>query len=116
MAGREPAYAARGSGEPPSGLDVDPGLPPAHPGTAAPSLIALLETALDESAWDAFSRGSAMRRVGRAGFARNVCVALGNGLAQGAGVPAALRAALEDEDALVREHAAWAMDRTGGRS
>jgi epoxyqueuosine reductase QueG len=51
---------------------------PLHPGTDAPPLVALLEMALDPEAWEAFSRGSAIRRAGRAGFARNVCVALGN--------------------------------------
>jgi hypothetical protein len=40
----------------------------------SPPLIALLETALDEAAWNSFSRGSAIRRAGRAGFARNVCM------------------------------------------
>jgi hypothetical protein len=44
------------------------------PGTEAPSLIDPLEAALDEGAWGVFSRGSAIRRAGRAGFARNVCV------------------------------------------
>lgn len=34
--------------------------------------------ALDEAGWEAFSRGSAVRRAGRAGFLRNVAVALGN--------------------------------------
>ncbi len=37
--------------------------------------------ALSEEAWEAFSRGSAIRRAGQAGFARNVCVAIGNWLA-----------------------------------
>jgi len=55
-----------------------PDVPDGLPGTEFPSLIELLETALDEAAWDAFARGSAIRRVGRAGFARNVCVGLGN--------------------------------------
>jgi epoxyqueuosine reductase QueG len=35
-------------------------------------------TALDEAAWDAFARRSAIRRAGRAGFVRNMCVELGN--------------------------------------
>ncbi len=34
------------------------------PGTEAPSLIELLRTALDPEAWDAFTRGSAIRRAG----------------------------------------------------
>jgi epoxyqueuosine reductase len=81
------------------------------------SLIELLEIALDESSWDAFSRGSAMRRVGRAGFARNVCVAIGNWAATSpeaaAIVAEAARSVLEqaaaDPSEMVREHAAWAL-------
>jgi epoxyqueuosine reductase QueG len=37
--------------------------------------------ALSEERWESFSRGSAIRRARRAGFARNVCVAVGNWLA-----------------------------------
>ena len=62
--------------------------------------------------WETFSRGSAIRRAGRAGFARNVCVALGNwGSAEA--VPVLTRA-LEDREPLVRGHAAWALGRVGG--
>jgi epoxyqueuosine reductase len=81
------------------------------PGTEAPSLIELLEMALDEEAWDASSRGSAIRRAGRAGFARNVCVGLGNWGAPDA-VPV-LTSALSDPEPLVRSHAAWALGRVG---
>ncbi len=84
---------------------------PAHPGTEAPSLIELLETALDEAAWDSFSKGSAIRRAGRAGFACNVCVGLGNWGSPEA-VPV-LSAALSDPEPLVRAHAAWALGRVG---
>jgi epoxyqueuosine reductase len=34
--------------------------------------------ALDPGSWESFSRGSAIRRAEREGFARNVAVALGN--------------------------------------
>jgi len=68
--------------------------------------------ALDPEAWESFTRGSAIRRAGRAGFARNVCVALGNwGSAEA--VPVLARA-LADPDPLVRGHAAWALGRVGG--
>jgi hypothetical protein len=73
----EPDYASRGPGEPPGGVEPRDRPEIRHPGTESPSLIDLLEVALDESAWDTFSRGSAVRRAGRAGFARNVCVGLG---------------------------------------
>src|SRR5690606_29450645 len=119
----EPRYAARRPGERPPGVEALPGeepapgadaagaagRPPAHPGTEAPPLVALLETALDQAAWDAFSRGSAIRRAGRAGFARNVCVALGNWASPDA-VPV-LTSALSDPEPLVRGHAAWALGR-----
>jgi epoxyqueuosine reductase len=82
---------------------------PLHPGTDAPSLVALLEIALDSHAWEAFSRGSAIRR---AGFARNVCVALGNWGSPEA-VPMLTRA-LGDPESLVRGHAAWALGRVVG--
>lgn len=66
---------------------------------------------MDEAAWESFSRGSAIRRAGRAGFLRNVAVALGNwGAAEAVPV---LAAALEDEEPLVRGHAAWALGRIG---
>jgi epoxyqueuosine reductase len=67
--------------------------------------------ALDEAAWDSFSQRSAIRRAGRAGFARDVCVGLGNW-----GSPeavAVLTRALSDAEPLVRAHAAWALGRVG---
>jgi epoxyqueuosine reductase len=108
---REPAFAARAPSEPPFGVQIEPGASQSHPGTASPSLIALLETALDESAWDAFSLGSPIRRAGRTGFARNVCVGLGN-WASPAAVPVLTRA-LSDAEPLVRAHAVWALGRVG---
>jgi len=111
----EPGYAARGPGEAPVGVEAVGGLDVSHethPGTNAPSLIDLLEVALEPEAWEAFSRGSAIRRAGRAGFARNVCVAIGNWGAAEA-VPVLARA-LADPEPLVRGHAAWALGRVGG--
>ncbi len=66
---------------------------------------------MDEAAWDEFSRGSAIRRAKRAGFLRNVAVALGNWGSPEA-VPALVRA-LADAEPLVRGHAAWALGRIG---
>jgi epoxyqueuosine reductase len=66
--------------------------------------------------WEAWTRGSAIRRAGYAGFRRNVAVAIGNGLASVDEPPeeavAVLREALGDEEPLVREHAAWALERS----
>ena len=84
------------------------------PGTDSPYLVELLRVALDPEAWDAFTRGSAIRRAGRVGLARNVCVALGNWLAEVDEPPepavAVLREALKDPEPVVREHAAWALE------
>jgi epoxyqueuosine reductase len=111
----DPAYAARAPGERPFGVQAEgplaEGRDVGHPGTRDPSLIDLLGTALAPDRWEAFSRGSPIRRAGRAGFARNVCVALGNW-----GSPAALPVlaeALADPDALIRQHAVWAVGRIG---
>jgi len=99
-----------GDGSPESAPTIPGGA--LHPGTDASSLVALLEMALYPEAWEAFTRGSSIRRAGRAGFARNVCVALGNwGSAEA--VPVLTRA-LGDPESLVRGHAAWALGRVGG--
>lgn len=67
--------------------------------------------------WDLWTRGSAIRRAGYAGFRRNVGVATGNWLADVDEPPmeavAVLRATLEDREPLVREHAAWALAQGG---
>jgi len=130
--GTGPGYAARGPGERPVGVealpgeqaveaDASPGVSAetggvgnsAHPGTSAPSLVELMQMGREE--WETFSRGSAIRRAGYAGFKRNVAVAIGNWLASVEDPPEeaveALRGALEDESELVRGHAAWALGR-----
>jgi len=88
-----------------------------HPGTDGPPLTERLEMALSEERWEAFSRSSAIRRAGREGFARNVCVALGNWPSRGVQPPeealALLAQALSDPEPLVRGHAAWALRRAG---
>jgi len=56
-------------------------------------------------------RGSPILRAKRRGFLRNVAVALGN-LRSPEAVPALIRA-LDDEEPLVRGHAAWALGRIG---
>ena len=91
-----------------------PEVPDHLPGTEAPSLVALMRMTRDE--WDAWSRGSAIRRAGYAGFKRNVAVAMGNWLAAVEEPPeeavAVLGDAVEDDEPLVREHAAWALPQT----
>ncbi|MBI4493970.1 MAG: tRNA epoxyqueuosine(34) reductase QueG [Chloroflexi bacterium] len=82
-----------------------------RPGAGArPELIPLL--ALDAAGFRARFRRSPMRRARRAGLLRNVAVALGNSGDRRAVPP--LIGALQDPDALVREHAAWALERLRG--
>ena len=64
---------------------------------------------LDDAQFKALFLGSPILRAKRRGFLRNVCVALGN-----TGTPEdlpALHLAREDHEPLVREHAAWAIDK-----
>ncbi len=100
------------------------------PGTESPSLVELMRMTREE--WDVWTRGSAIRRAGYAGFKRNVAVALGNWsatevaegnwLASVEEAPevavlrdalAVLSDALENDEPLVREHAAWALGQGG---
>jgi epoxyqueuosine reductase len=55
------------------------------------------------------TEGSAIRRIGHAGWLRNIAVALGNA-AQGDGVIAALSARKDHGSELVREHVIWALE------
>jgi epoxyqueuosine reductase len=59
-------------------------------------------------------RGTPLRRAGRDGLLRNVCVALGN-TGDPAAIPALARALAGDRSPLVRGHAAWALGRLGAR-
>ena len=75
----------------------------------APKLLSLIGMTQQE-----FSRrfkGSPIKRTKRRGFLRNVLVAIGNWGDRRA-VPA-LKAALSDDETLVRSHAAWALGRIG---
>jgi epoxyqueuosine reductase len=107
----EEAFASRGPGGPPVGVERLPS-DGWHPGTASPSLIDLMS--MDASGWEAFSRGSAVRRAGLSGLRRNVAVALGNWGSEEA-VPV-LQAALSDPSAVVRGHSAWALGQIGSES
>lgn len=86
-------------------------LPTAEPsyapreGLYAPDLILLLSLPAEE--FRRRFRNSPIRRAKRRGLLRNVAVALGN-LKSLEAVPALIRA-LADEEALVREHVAWAL-------
>jgi epoxyqueuosine reductase len=79
-------------------------------GAVAPDLQAL--AALDDEAFRARFRRSPLKRAKRRGLLRNVAVALGNS-GRAAHRPALERLAADD-DAVVREHAAWALRRLDG--
>ncbi|MGH7769367.1 MAG: tRNA epoxyqueuosine(34) reductase QueG [Candidatus Binatia bacterium] len=78
-------------------------------GLYAPDLIPLLS--LTDEEFRRRFKGSPILRAKRRGFLRNVAVALGN-LKSLEAVPALIQA-LQDEDSLVRGHAAWALGRIG---
>jgi epoxyqueuosine reductase len=75
-----------------------------------PPLAALLE--LDERAWAEVTRGTALRRAKWRGLLRNALVAAGN--SGDATLVPALRRHAEGDDALLTEHARWALARLGG--
>lgn len=65
--------------------------------------------AMDEARYETEFTGTAMRRATRSGLRRNAAIVLGNRGDERA-MPALL-GALQDEDAIVRGHAAWAIRR-----
>ena len=73
---------------------------------SAPDLLQLLS--LDDNQFRVRFRNSPIKRTKRRGLLRNVCVALGN-LGDPRALPALARAAENDPEPLVREHAEWAI-------
>jgi epoxyqueuosine reductase len=89
---------------------AEPGRDPALGPTASfGSLESLL--ALDQDAFRARFRGTALRRTKRAGLLRNAAIVLANRGERGAA--GALTCALGDDDPVVRRAAAWALARLG---
>ena len=76
-----------------------------RPENITPRLIDLMK--LDQTSFSKRFRMSPVKRAKRRGFLRNVAVALGNWASPGA-IPA-LSLGLDDEEALVRSHSAWAL-------
>lgn len=70
---------------------------------------------MSAGAWDAYTRGSAIRREDYGGLRRDLAIALDNWLSHFQGVgPGRCRGAagaLSDDDEVVAESAAWALDR-----
>ena len=119
----ESDYAARPAWE--AEWDRDPNDPDGDalteaviPSTDGPALVDLMR--MSEAEWDAYTRGSAMRRAGYAGLRRNVAIALGNWLAASEALDGeaigVLLGALEDEDPVVAEAAAWGLGRARAAS
>ena len=76
-----------------------------------PALLALLNISEDE--FRQRFAGSPIKRTKRRGLRRNVAVALGN-LKDPSAVPGLSSATADDDDPLVRGHAAWALGQIGG--
>jgi epoxyqueuosine reductase len=83
-----------------------------RPGLVAPDLDGL--AALDDDAFRLRFRKSPVKRAKRRGLLRNVAVAMGNS-ANPRHRPALARLA-EDQDPVIREHAAWALARIDERA
>jgi epoxyqueuosine reductase len=66
--------------------------------------------AMDDGCFDRYSRGSALRRAGREGMARNAAIVLGN-TAQRRYLPVLQRSAERDPSEVVRDSARWAVAR-----
>jgi epoxyqueuosine reductase len=86
----------------------EPALRP-RAGSFNPDLISLVD--LTPAEFERRFRQSAVLRVKRNGFIRNVVIALGNSGSPAAAEP--LARALCDESVLVRAHALWALQRLG---
>ena len=69
--------------------------------------------ALDDEAFRGLFARSPIKRIKRARFLRNVCVALGN--TGGVGDLPPLELAAVDVDPLIAEHASWAIARIRSR-
>jgi epoxyqueuosine reductase len=85
------------------------GVPAAGPGGRGAKLIELM--GMDQAEFSRRFRKSPVKRAKRRGLLRNVAVALGNWGSPKA-VPVLVQS-LNDEEPLIRGHAAWALGRIG---
>jgi epoxyqueuosine reductase len=65
---------------------------------------------LDERSWRALAEGTPLKRAGRSGLARNAAIVLGN-RGDASALPSLRQAAAAHDDPMVRDAAAWAIDR-----
>ena len=86
----------------------------ARDGLSAPMLAEL--AGLDDAGFRARFAGTAVKRIGRNRFLRNVLIAIGNAPEPGAELVAAARSCLDDPSPLVRGAAVWAFGRIAGRA
>jgi epoxyqueuosine reductase len=91
-----------------AGDEYDPSFAP-YPAHADPDLTA--DLMLTPQGFNRQFKDSPIQRARRRGYLRNVAVALGNSEARAA-IPA-LKEALQDDEPLVRQHAAWALNQIG---
>ena len=84
----------------------------ARPELGMPDLIELLS--LTPEGFKRRFEGTPILRTKRRGVLRNACVALGN-IGDESALPA-LRAAAKDPEALIAEHATWAIGEITGRA
>jgi epoxyqueuosine reductase len=92
--------------------DGNPELAP-RPENQRPRLVS--EMGLTPQVFNQQFRGSPVQRARRRGYLRNVATALGNS-GSAAALPPLATALLNDPEALVRQHAAWALGRLGGKA
>ena len=84
----------------------------AREGLDAPRLVEL--AALDDGAFRQRFAGTAVKRIGRDRFLRNVLIAIGNTALPSPALDAAVRHCLDDPSPLVRGAAVWAFGRRHG--
>jgi epoxyqueuosine reductase len=89
----------------------EPGFLP-RDGLTAPRLVEL--AALDDTGFRARFAGTAVKRIGRNRFLRNVLIAIGNVRRPSRDLVAAARRSLDDPSPLVRGAAVWAFGRIAG--
>jgi epoxyqueuosine reductase len=82
--------------------------PSFSPQTGIPSPKLINELAITPQEFNHKFKNSPIQRARRRGYLRNIAIALGN--TGGPDCVPALEKTLEDQESIVREHAAWALE------